>query len=252
MTDVDERFFDLAGEAEARSRIVQALAGLPHALRRDLARIASRRELMPGDVLCEDGEELPYVGYVREGSLCMGKLLPDGRSHIIGLVVQGDFFGRLDGSPTSYRIEALDRVRLHLFERAGFERILRQAPSVERLFQSRMVDDLEAAREWILLLRATRVSVRLASFLLILLRRQFNGPPEALAGKPVRLRIPLRRAVLAQYLGTRPESLSRAFHQLQAAQVLRIIDANTVTFDDLPALVAAAGQDPAAPVVLHG
>ena len=79
----------------------------------------------------------------------------------------------------------------------------------------------------------------LASFLTILLRRsQFTR-----VGKSLVVRGGLARKDLAHYLGARPETLSRAFHELEDKGLLRIVDPYHFEIVDEQALMAAAGDD---------
>ena len=123
--------------------------------------------------------------------------------------------------------------------RAGFEAVLRRAPEVERAFLVTLLDELDAAREWILMLNGQKVIERVASFLLILLRRK----DPAVAGRPPVLTLPLSRANLAHYLGTRPETLSRALHELEDRGAVRLRDPYLIEIADRARLAAIAGPD---------
>jgi CRP/FNR family transcriptional regulator len=163
----------------------------------------------------------------------------DGRKHIIGFLVPTDIYGRLFDGPSDYRIEALTPARILSFQRAAFEKVLGEHPEAERLFLVHLMDEVDAAREWLLLMSGRKAINRLASFLTILMRRsQFKR-----IDKSAVVHVPLARKDLAQYLGARPETLSRAFHELQRQGMLRIIDPNHFEILDEEALVGAAGDD---------
>jgi CRP/FNR family transcriptional regulator len=57
------------------------------------------------------------------------------------------------------------------------------------------------------------------------------------------VRVPLSRKDLAQYLGARPETLSRAFHELERRGILRIVDPYQFRIIDEKALIDASGDD---------
>lgn len=188
-----------------------------------------------------EGRETPEIGYVVTGSLAMVKQLDDGRRHIVGLLLRGDMYGRLFDGPSDYRIEALTDADVLTCERSAFERVLSQNPKAERAFIVDVLDELEAAREWILVLSGPKIVQRFASLLLILARRELRGCRPAPA--PLRVHVPVRRADLARYLGARPESLSRAAHELADLGLVRIIDADRFEILDRAGLVEAAGHD---------
>jgi CRP/FNR family transcriptional regulator len=63
------------------------------------------------------------------------------------------------------------------------------------------------------------------------------------AGVPPAIHQPLSRRWLAQYLGTRPETISRALHQLEVKGAIRIESADWFFVTDTSKLAAIAGQD---------
>lgn len=212
--------------------------------RDQISKISQIKTIPLGRTLIEDGEEADHVGYVLDGMLSMTKILQDGRKHIIGLLVPTDMYGRLFDGASSYQVETLTETQIFCLDRVPFERILKDSPEIERMFLVNVLDELDAAREWILLLGARKVIERVASFLLILIRRRSRIIGAArLEEHPIAVHIPIRRIDLAHYLGTRPESLSRALHELAAMGVITIHDPTHLEVNDLSALIDAAGHD---------
>lgn len=215
------------------------MTSLTPAVRESLLSHAMIRDAEAGEVLVVSGQPSTEVGYVIAGTLAMTQLMDHDRKHIVGLLVPTDIFGRIFDGPSHYQIEALTAARIVTFPRARLEEILRQHPEAERLFLVHLLDEMDAAREWLLLMSGRKVVNRLASFLMIMVRRSRLGA----ADRPIRLRIPLARKDLAHYLGARPESLSRAFHELEHEGVLRILNPYLVDIADLDTLTEAAGDD---------
>jgi CRP/FNR family transcriptional regulator, anaerobic regulatory protein len=200
---------------------------------------ATLRDVSVGEAIVERGMRSEEVGYVLDGTLAMVQLLEDGKKHIVGLLVPTDIYGRMFDGPSSYRIEALSASRILSFPRVPFEQLLRDNPEAERLFLVHLLDEVDAAREWLLLISGRKAVNRLASFLTILLRRSKFTRVD---GQPV-VRVPLSRKDLAQYLGARPETLSRAFHELERRGILRIVDPYQFRIIDEKALIDASGDD---------
>lgn len=200
---------------------------------------AKLRNIPAGTVILENGQISAEIGYVIDGIVGMIQVVDHSRRHIVGLLVPTDIYGRLFDGPGSFRLEALSPTRILSFPREPFEQILRAHPEVERLFLVHLLDEMDAAREWLLLISGRKVVNRVASFLTILARRARS------AGRPwpVTLHLPLNRKDLAHYLGTRRESLSRAFHELENRGILRIINAESFEVPDLQALMDASGDD---------
>jgi CRP/FNR family transcriptional regulator len=207
----------------------------------DLARIARQRSLTPGELLADEGESLHEIGYVLNGTLGLTKVLADGRTHIVGLLVPTDMYGHLFDDRASFRIQALTQTTIVSFGREAFEAILRRHPDVERHFLLEILYELDAAREWIILMGARRAVERVAAFLLILCRRKLRRLRPA-TGQPVSITLTLRRADLAHYLGTRPETLSRALHALADRHIVRLNGPYHLEVLDLPRLGALSGE----------
>ncbi|TCM77336.1 Crp/Fnr family transcriptional regulator [Rhodovulum steppense] len=223
--------------------LAEVLADMPDAQLHGLQGIARLRDIPRGGVVVTEGGRPDEIGYLIHGALGMQKQLPDGRVHIIGLLVPTDMYGRLFDGPAAYDIVALTDARVLAFPRDAFERILVSSPEIERRFLVNVLDELDSAREWILLMGGHKIVERLASFLLILLRRMLRGGRHRVPGAPVTVRIPIRRVDLAHYLGTTPESVSRALHELEGQGLVRLRDAYEIEIADLPGLVRVSGAD---------
>ncbi|MFC2969172.1 Crp/Fnr family transcriptional regulator [Acidimangrovimonas pyrenivorans] len=223
--------------------LARLLAQLPADIRRALAAVSELRDAPAGTVMIADGAPAEGVGLVLEGTLGLIKRLPDGRSNIIGLLTPGELCGRVFDPEASYQVEALTDARVLCFKRAGFEEILEAAPEVERLFMINVLDEIDAAREWLLLLGGRKAVERVASFLLILCRQELARRGTDWDGSPIPVRLPLSRADLARHLGTRPETLSRALHALEDRGVLVIHDPGRFEVTDPEGLVNISGHD---------
>ncbi|MDP2063774.1 MAG: cyclic nucleotide-binding domain-containing protein, partial [Phaeovulum sp.] len=79
-------------------RVGQFFDTFTRTARAEIAAISSQRTVLAGETVVAVGERSRYLGYVLDGILGMKKVLPDGRTHIIGLLTEADMFGRvLDG-----------------------------------------------------------------------------------------------------------------------------------------------------------
>lgn len=215
------------------------LDSLPPEVTARLLEHAILRDVAAGGTVVERGVYSEDIGYLMDGMLAMVQILEGGKKHIVGLLVPTDIYGRVFDGPSNYRIEALTAVQTLSFPRGPFEQILRENPDAERLFLVHILDEMDAAREWLLLISGRKVVNRLASFLTILLRRsRFKK-----GGNSAVVQVPLARKDLAHYLGARPETLSRAFHALENKGLLRIIDPHQFEIPDEQALMDAAGDD---------
>jgi CRP/FNR family transcriptional regulator len=188
-----------------------------------------------------EGEESTEIGFVLSGILAMTKHLADGRVSIGGLLLPTDMYGRVFSGPNEHRIEALSEAHILSFKRATFQSLMLKEPEATQLLLLHVLDELDAAREWTLLLNGSKVVQRVASFLVLLVRR--SGSHLASLPEPVSVQVDLSREDLASYLGARPETLSRAFHELADKKIIRILDPAEFEILNLPALLDVSGQD---------
>lgn len=223
---------------------IRIMAELPVELLETLQSISRTIVFETGQTIVREGEELSYVGAVTEGILRMQKTLPDGREHIVGLIVEGDMFGRVYDGPHHFSIEAATQTSVCAFQKAPFEDLLDRWPELERMVMLNILNELDSAREWMLILANHRTSERLAGFLIVLCRRWANvAKLNNTSGGNLEVNIPVSRTDLAHFLGSRPESVSRAFHALADDGYIRIKTPYEIDILDLEGLIDMCGME---------
>ena len=100
------------------------------------------------------------------------KLLSDGRCQITGFLFAGDFLGFAGANTQGYTAEAVVPTTVCCFSRSRFMRVLDEFPALERTLLDRATSDLQAAQEQMLLLGRKSARERVASFLVLMCRRQ--------------------------------------------------------------------------------
>ncbi|MDX2155844.1 MAG: Crp/Fnr family transcriptional regulator [Hyphomicrobiaceae bacterium] len=203
----------------------QALcSALPDATLEQINRISRRRRLAAGRALFSEDEAASMVANVLSGVAKVSVSLPDGRTQVVGLHFAGDFVGRPFAGPVSQLIEAATDIELCCFERSRFEALLREHKGLEELFVRRITDELDAARDWMLLLGHKSAEERVASLIGHCLDR-LEPPRCGLAQErrgPIRIDLPLSRSEMAQYLGMTIETVSRMLKRLSSDGVIAI------------------------------
>jgi CRP/FNR family transcriptional regulator len=111
---------------------------------------------------------------------------------------------------------------------------------VFRLFRHSL-DQLDAAREWMLLLGRKTAEERLASFLLLVARRSTMLGPKAQKAERLSFELPISRTDIADFLGLALETVSRQLGRLEADGIIRIEASRLVVIEDMGGLVSAAG-----------
>lgn len=218
--------------------------GLPKPLLDELRAMCTPRVYENNQQVAEELEQLGFIGFVSKGILRLQRLQVDGRLHIVGLLVENDMFGRLFNGPLHFSITATGRTELCAFPRAPFEALTTRWPELDRLLMLNILNELDAAREWMLILSNHRVTERLAGFLVMLCRRwAMVAKLSRVEVNRMTLTIPLSRSDLADFLGARPESLSRAFHALADDGLIRLETPYEIEILDLSALIDLSGNE---------
>ncbi len=204
--------------------------------------IKSYRTYGPGREIVAAGEETTSIGSVVSGVVSLSKTMPDGRRQMIGLMFPSDFIGRPKMPIAPYDAVAVTEVTLCLFPRGRFERLLVETPGIERRLLEMTLDELDAARDWMLLLGRKTAREKIATFLTILARRS-----AAAESRPVedglRVALPITREAIGDYLGLTIETVSRQLTALRKEGVIVFEDPRLLHIPDFAALLDAAGED---------
>lgn len=209
-----------------------------------LERLCRKRAFAAGQTVIAESTASEFVGTVHAGVLRMQKTFADGRQHVVGLLVEGDMFGRVFDGATEFSIEAATDAEICAFDRTPFEKLLMQAPDLDRSVLLNILNELDRARDWMLILSNHKISNRLAGFLILMCSR-FAAVDHLVERRDagIQVTVPISRTDLAHLLGTRPESLSRAFHWLQDQRDIAILEPNLILLRDLASLAKRAGED---------
>jgi CRP/FNR family transcriptional regulator len=201
--------------------------------------IKSYREFPAGREVMAVGECCPSVGTIVRGVIKLIKTLPDGRSQMVGLLFPGDFVGHPKRPCAEFDAVAAVDTTLCLFQRGPFEALLRDTPHLEQRLLDMTLNELDAARAWLLLLGRKTARERIATFLLMLARRANGGAPLT---APLTFDMPLSRGEMAEYLGLTIETVSRHMTRLRADGVIGFESARSATVADPRRLIEEAGD----------
>jgi CRP/FNR family transcriptional regulator len=210
----------------------------------ELNRIAHIRSFPAGSTIISAGDRVPFVGNVLSGVVKLTRVMADGRLQIVGLLFASDFVGRAFGEHWSFSAEAATDVELCTFERKAFERLIADFPELEHQLLVATLDELDAARDWMLLLGCKSAEEKIASFLMFIARRAAIGSN---CNEPhsdiVEFELPVNRSDMAAYLGTTVETVSRQITRLKTANVIRLTDMHHFVVPDMERLAEIAAID---------
>lgn len=201
--------------------------------------LKSYRVFKAGDRIMWRDDELNFVASVVEGVASLSKTLEDGRTQTVGLLFASDFIGRPGRSRIEFDVTAATDLTLCCFDRKRFEKLIQDIPHLAHRLMEIALDELDAARDRMMLLGRKTALEKTASFLETLVQRSTTGQ----VAQNIHLTLPLTREEIANYLGLTLETVSRQFGQLKKAGVIEPLNRREVIVRDVIALSEAAGND---------
>lgn len=225
------------GECPIRHRAVCSRCDGDELLK--LESMKSYRSYSAGDVILWRGEPLDFVASVVQGVANLSKTLEDGRTQMVGLLLPSDFIGRPGRTHVDFDVTATTDVTLCRFERAPFEQLIEDTPHVAQRLMELALDELDAARDWMILLGRKSAREKIATFLDLLARR---GNLDAEPGQ-ISMDMPMTRDQIANFLGLTLETVSRQFNALKKDGIIAFSGRKELLVLDLLALRQATGDD---------
>lgn len=200
------------------------------------------RSYQAGQTIVWSGEAMEFVASVVSGVATLSQTMEDGRRQMVGLLLPSDFVGRPGRARAAYDVTAVSDVVMCCFRKAPFEALMVQTPHVGQRLLEMTLDELDAAREWMLVLGRKTAREKIASLIAIIARRE-SSLTLGQSGAPVVVDLPLTREAMAEYLGLTLETVSRQISGLKRDGIISVEGARRVTIPDFDLLVEEAGDD---------
>jgi CRP/FNR family transcriptional regulator len=202
------------------------------------------RHYPAGSIIALPGSELSHIGTVMIGLASLSRVLEDGRRQTIGILHPGDFLGRPGRAETPFLVEAVTDVDLCGFGNEVFTRLLAKSPDLHARLIELMLDELDAARDWLVMLGQKSAREKFCGFFVYLTYRQHRLRPASLPRDPeCTVHLPMTREQVADFLALSMETVSRQFSALIEEGLIRPIDRYRFALPDFRALLEAAGDD---------
>ncbi len=192
-----------------------------------------------GDVILWRGEPLKFVASVVSGVANLSKTLEDGRTQMVGLLLPSDFLGRPGRTTVEFDVTATTNVTLCRFERAPFEKLINETPHVAQRLMELTLDELDAARDWMILLGRKTAREKIATFLDLLVQRS----EVSLEKNHISLEMAMTRDQIANFLGLTLETVSRQLNAMKKDGIITFNGRKQLNIVDLIALRQATGDD---------
>jgi len=228
------------GDCPIRHRAVCARCESDELARRE--EIKFYRSFEAGQTVVWSGDRMDFVASVVTGIATLAQTMEDGRRQMVGLLLPSDFVGRPGRDTAAYDVTATTDLVMCCFRRKPFEDMMARTPHIGQRLLEMTLDELDAAREWMLLLGRKTAREKIASLIAIIARRdaalQMKGPHAKL-----RFDLPLTREAMADYLGLTLETVSRQISALRKDGVIQLDGKRGVTIPDFDRLLEETGDD---------
>lgn len=188
------------------------------------------------------GDHLDFVASVVVGIASLTQTMEDGRTQMVGLLLPSDFLGRPGRENAGFDVTAISDLTLCCFRRQPFEKLLATSPTISQRLLEMTLDELDAAREWMLVLGRKTAREKIASLLAIFARRDAQLH---LARTPddTTFDMPLTREAMADYLGLTLETVSRQMSALKREGAIELLGKRRIRVPDYARLLAETGDD---------
>ena len=200
------------------------------------------RSFQAGQTVIWSGDRMDFVASVVSGIATLTQTMEDGRRQMVGLLLPSDFVGRPGRSTAPYDVTATTDLVMCCFRKKPFEEMMATTPHVAQRLLEMTLDELDAAREWMLLLGRKTAREKIASLLAIIARRDTGLKLRATKGM-ISFDLPLTREEMADYLGLTLETVSRQMSALKRDGVIELEDKRRIVVPDFDLLSDETGDD---------
>ncbi|OWU86809.1 transcriptional regulator [Oceanicola sp. 22II-s10i] len=228
------------GDCPIRHRAVCARCDTDELLR--LEEMKYYRSFEAGQTVIWSGDRMDFVGSVVSGVATLTQTMEDGRTQMVGLLLPSDFVGRPGRQGAAYNVVATTDLVMCCFRKKPFEHMMEITPHIAQRLLQMTLDELDAAREWMVVLGRKTAREKIASLLAIIARRDASLHLVPTEGK-LAFDLPLTREAMADYLGLTLETVSRQVSALRKDGVIELQGKRHVIVPDFDRLMEEAGDD---------
>lgn len=207
-----------------------------------LEQIKYYRSFQAGQTIIWSGDRMEFVGSVVSGIATLTQTMEDGRRQMVGLLLPSDFVGRPGRPVAAFDVTATTDLVMCCFRKKPFEEMMAATPHIAQRLLEMTLDELDAAREWMLLLGRKTAREKIASLISIIARRDAALHLRRSKGK-LAVDLPLTREEMADYLGLTIETVSRQISALKKDGVIELAGNRHVSIPDMDRLLEEAGDD---------
>jgi CRP/FNR family transcriptional regulator len=179
--------------------------------------------IVKGEAVFWEEDAAADVFQVLEGCLRLYRILPDGRRAVMGFVFGGEMLGLSLSKSYRYTAEAVTGSKIRRLGRSRFNHLVEASADLARSFRDQMLEEMNAAREQIVVLGRLGAEERVVHFLLSAARK--TGADR---DHPVAVDLPMSRLDIADYLGLTIETVCRIISKLKRDGLIGLEGRHTI------------------------
>tara|TARA_R110002072_G_scaffold3163_7_gene23627 strand:- start:6339 stop:7085 length:747 start_codon:yes stop_codon:yes gene_type:complete len=195
-----------------------------------------------GQPIMFEGDEMHFVASVVTGAATLSRTLPDGRIQMVGLMLPSDFIGRPGRKTVEFDVTAIQKVTLCCFRRKPFEAMVASTPHIGQRLLEMTLDELDVARDWMMLLGRKTAREKI-TFLLALIARRTAELHLIKVSDGLEFAMPMSREAMANYLGLTIETVSRQMTALRKEGIISLAGTREIKIPDMARLKAETGDE---------
>ena len=193
------------------------------------------RQLECHEHLFFEGDEVSHFYEILDGVMCIYKLLPDGRRHVMSFGFPGDLIALSTYGEHRFSAEVIEPLTVRCIPKAMLATAISDDPEFARKVIDAATSELAEARDQVLTVSRRSAIERIASFLLGISRRTVKQGGDACV-----LKLPMTRLDIADFLGLTLETVSRTISKLKKMRVIDLPHSSLVVVRDMEELQTLA------------
>jgi len=175
------------------------------------------------DTLFWEADPADYIFRVLRGTICLSKLLPDGRRQVARFCHAGDLVGLTASEDYPYSADALTDATTIRIRKCDLDEEFDANPAARASVLAAVQEELSAAQHQLMVLGRKNSVERVASFLVSMSEQAMRQGED---GSVVEL--PMTRVDIADYLGLTHETVCRTLSGLKKSGVVAISDPHRI------------------------
>lgn len=217
----------------AATALATPLARMPF-IEREWPR-SKRRHIADKGHVYSEGEPRTHVYKVVSGTICLYRMLEDGRRQVINFAFAGDVVGLGSGRLESCNAQAVSATQVCCLPIAKLMAAAKANNQIAAGLYEALSREIVVAQEHLMCLGQRGATERVATFLVTLSRRnEMRGTASNV------VHLPMSRADIADFLGITIETVSRTLTKLKEQGLIEIEQITTLHLIQISKLIALA------------